>query len=336
MHRRSRSSSARSGPPPAFPALDAAAPALSTSRCAGNSQRRSGAALWERCSRSPAHRRPSLRAGPATHSRGALGRGGHGRRQLALRRAAERTMSWLWALVAYLCGSIPFGLLIAKAATGSDVRAAGSGNIGATNVARVAGRPAAIATLVLDALKGLVPVLIAARLGLRARRRDRALLSGLARVPVRKGRGHWARRRPGPRTPGSRRRSGDVARALQSVPHLERRLACGCGGHACRRHGHGRPLRRLWTGRGGAHHRAPAPGEHPPLAGPARWLAPAAAGGSGATLERGHCHHVPVREEEAEWHRMTAAPAPPACPARPTPASIGPCASTGAPSSPAR
>ena len=72
-------------------------------------------------------------------------------------------MSWLWAVVAYLCGSIPFGLLIAKATTGSDVRAAGSGNIGATNVARVAGKPAAIATLVLDALKGLVPVLVAAR-----------------------------------------------------------------------------------------------------------------------------------------------------------------------------
>jgi glycerol-3-phosphate acyltransferase PlsY len=72
-------------------------------------------------------------------------------------------MIWLWAVVAYVCGSIPFGLLIAKAATGSDVRAAGSGNIGATNVARVAGKPAAIATLVLDALTGLVPVLIAAR-----------------------------------------------------------------------------------------------------------------------------------------------------------------------------
>jgi acyl phosphate:glycerol-3-phosphate acyltransferase len=73
-------------------------------------------------------------------------------------------MSWLWTIGAYLCGSIPFGLLIAKAATGSDIRAIGSGNIGATNVARAAGRPAAIATLVLDAIKGLVPVLIAARM----------------------------------------------------------------------------------------------------------------------------------------------------------------------------
>ena len=72
-------------------------------------------------------------------------------------------MSWLWALGAYLCGSIPFGLLISKAVTGADVRAVGSGNIGATNVARAAGRPAAIATLFLDALKGIVPVLLAAR-----------------------------------------------------------------------------------------------------------------------------------------------------------------------------
>ncbi len=72
-------------------------------------------------------------------------------------------MTWLWALAAYFCGSIPFGLLIAKAATGTDVRGVGSGNIGATNVARAAGRPAAIATLVLDAAKGLLPVLLAAR-----------------------------------------------------------------------------------------------------------------------------------------------------------------------------
>jgi glycerol-3-phosphate acyltransferase PlsY len=72
-------------------------------------------------------------------------------------------VSWLWAAFAYLCGSIPFGLLIARAASGKDVRTVGSGNIGATNVARAAGKPAAIATLVLDALKGLVPVLLAAR-----------------------------------------------------------------------------------------------------------------------------------------------------------------------------
>ena len=69
----------------------------------------------------------------------------------------------IWIAVAYLCGSIPFGLLIARAKTGKDVRTVGSGNIGATNVARAAGRPAAILTLVLDAAKGLAPVLLAAR-----------------------------------------------------------------------------------------------------------------------------------------------------------------------------
>ena len=72
-------------------------------------------------------------------------------------------MIWAWLAAAYLCGSIPFGLLIARIASGKDVRAVGSGNIGATNVARAAGRPAAIATLLLDALKGLAPVLLAAR-----------------------------------------------------------------------------------------------------------------------------------------------------------------------------
>jgi glycerol-3-phosphate acyltransferase PlsY len=67
----------------------------------------------------------------------------------------------IWLVVAYLCGSIPFGLLIARAKTGKDVRSVGSGNIGATNVARAAGRGAAAATVLLDALKGFVPVLLA-------------------------------------------------------------------------------------------------------------------------------------------------------------------------------
>ena len=69
----------------------------------------------------------------------------------------------LWLLASYLCGSIPFGLIIVRASSGKDVRSVGSGNIGATNVARAAGKKAAIATLLLDAVKGLVPVLLAAR-----------------------------------------------------------------------------------------------------------------------------------------------------------------------------
>jgi glycerol-3-phosphate acyltransferase PlsY len=74
------------------------------------------------------------------------------------------SLSLLWIPVAgYLLGSIPFGLLLAKAFGVEDVRKAGSGNVGATNVARVAGPLAGIITLVLDAAKGAVPVWLAAR-----------------------------------------------------------------------------------------------------------------------------------------------------------------------------
>lgn len=66
-------------------------------------------------------------------------------------------------LLGYFSGSVPYGLLLARRAHGIDVRSAGSGNIGAANVARVAGKKTAIATLVLDALKGALPVLIAKR-----------------------------------------------------------------------------------------------------------------------------------------------------------------------------
>jgi glycerol-3-phosphate acyltransferase PlsY len=65
---------------------------------------------------------------------------------------------------AYLLGSIPFGLLVGKLFAAADVRKAGSGNIGATNVARVAGPLAGILTLLLDAAKGAFAVLFAARL----------------------------------------------------------------------------------------------------------------------------------------------------------------------------
>jgi len=61
-------------------------------------------------------------------------------------------------VAAYLCGSIPFGLLLGKLFGATDVRKTGSGNIGATNVARSIGLSAGILTLVLDAAKGAVPV----------------------------------------------------------------------------------------------------------------------------------------------------------------------------------
>ena len=74
-------------------------------------------------------------------------------------------MSVLLVVLAYLAGSIPTGVLLGRVA-GVDVRTQGSGNIGATNVARTAGRKLGILTLVGDALKGLVPVVVARALGL--------------------------------------------------------------------------------------------------------------------------------------------------------------------------
>lgn len=65
---------------------------------------------------------------------------------------------------AYLLGSIPFGLLLGKLIGAADIRKEGSGNIGATNVARVAGPAAGILTLLLDAAKGAFAVVLAARL----------------------------------------------------------------------------------------------------------------------------------------------------------------------------
>ncbi|MFL5349824.1 MAG: glycerol-3-phosphate 1-O-acyltransferase PlsY [Hyalangium sp.] len=67
-------------------------------------------------------------------------------------------------LLGYLAGSIPFGVLVTRWARGVDVRAEGSGNIGATNVARVAGKKLGVLVLALDALKGALPVLLSLRL----------------------------------------------------------------------------------------------------------------------------------------------------------------------------
>jgi glycerol-3-phosphate acyltransferase PlsY len=74
-------------------------------------------------------------------------------------------MSLLLVVGAYLVGAVPFGLLVVRAATGRDVRAQGSGNIGATNVFRTAGPALGVVVMVLDLLKGLAPVLAAQRLG---------------------------------------------------------------------------------------------------------------------------------------------------------------------------
>ncbi|MFO1128051.1 MAG: glycerol-3-phosphate 1-O-acyltransferase PlsY [Rhodospirillales bacterium] len=64
------------------------------------------------------------------------------------------------AVVGYLAGSIPFGLLLTRLAGLGDIRRVGSGNIGATNVLRTGNKGLALATLILDGLKGALPVLL--------------------------------------------------------------------------------------------------------------------------------------------------------------------------------
>ena len=63
-------------------------------------------------------------------------------------------------VLGYLSGSVPFGVIVTLALTGKDVRTSGSGNIGATNVARVVGKKIGALVLVLDATKGALPVVL--------------------------------------------------------------------------------------------------------------------------------------------------------------------------------
>lgn len=73
-------------------------------------------------------------------------------------------MDILAVAIAYLLGAVPFGYLIAKRAHGGDIRASGSGSIGATNVMRSVGRGAGLATLLLDVAKGFAAVWMARQL----------------------------------------------------------------------------------------------------------------------------------------------------------------------------
>jgi acyl phosphate:glycerol-3-phosphate acyltransferase len=82
----------------------------------------------------------------------------------------------LTAVLAYLLGSVPFGIVITRALGLGDLRKIGSGNIGATNVLRTGNKGAALATLILDAAKGGIAVLIARA----ALAEDAAQLAGLA------------------------------------------------------------------------------------------------------------------------------------------------------------
>ena len=72
----------------------------------------------------------------------------------------------LWIIVAYVVGSMPFGLLLARLFSGFDPRTAGSGNVGATNVARTCGKGVGVLTLLCDLCKGLIIVALARWAGL--------------------------------------------------------------------------------------------------------------------------------------------------------------------------
>ena len=86
----------------------------------------------------------------------------------------------LWALIGYLFGSVPFGVLISRVMNLGDLRAIGSGNIGATNVLRTGNKTAALLTLLLDGGKAAVAVLLARAMA----GEDAAQLAGLWRSSV--------------------------------------------------------------------------------------------------------------------------------------------------------
>ena len=194
--------------------------------------------------------RSSARAGEllrhASHPRSGSGAVA---RKLGIRRAARSAMIALALLASYLAGSIPFGLLVARAASGKDVRVVGSGNIGATNVARAAGRTAAAVTLLFDALKGFLPAIIAAKA---LPEPWGAAACGIAAVlghcfPV------WLRFRGRAAFRPLRRRG--VGRLLQALAHLQRRIACGRRRRTPRRGSDGATLEHRRS-RGHRRHRA--------------------------------------------------------------------------------
>ncbi len=140
----------------------------------------------------------------------------------------------------YLLGSIPFGLLLTRAAGLGDVRNIGSGNIGATNVLRTGNKKLAAATLLLDMLKGTAAVLIAGIYGTepRHRRRPRRLprppLPGLAGLQGRQGRRHLHRRAARPDVAGRRcssARSGSRSPAVFRYSSLSALAACSRRAH---------------------------------------------------------------------------------------------------------
>jgi len=82
--------------------------------------------------------------------------------------------------ISFLAGSVPFGLLLVRLAGKGDVRAVGSGNIGATNVARAGGGWLGVLTLILDASKGFIPVFVSHLFGLDGARLSLVALAAVA------------------------------------------------------------------------------------------------------------------------------------------------------------
>ena len=87
-------------------------------------------------------------------------------------------------IVAYLIGSISFSVIISKRVAGFDVREKGSGNAGATNMLRSVGKKAAVLTLLCDALKGVLAIIVAIVAGAIAKNSDKALLVQMAGILV--------------------------------------------------------------------------------------------------------------------------------------------------------
>ncbi len=75
-------------------------------------------------------------------------------------------MEYIFIFIAYLSGSVPYGLIFTKLFSGVDVRKIGSGNIGTTNVLRTGHKSIAAATLVCDVLKGFLPIILASHVGI--------------------------------------------------------------------------------------------------------------------------------------------------------------------------
>lgn len=84
----------------------------------------------------------------------------------------ETTLGMLLTALAYLSGSVPYGVILTRLVAGVDVRQVGSGNIGATNAARAGGKKLGVLVLLLDVLKAVVPILVARALLAEARHAD--------------------------------------------------------------------------------------------------------------------------------------------------------------------